>query len=251
MSRDEVREQDWGGTHVETRQVERTNSIGDRVLDFYLNGERPNVTTPGIAIMDPFATPEVKQAAADFYATFYPDNRDRVLMIGINPGRFGGGLTGIPFTDPWALTNPCGIATTITGQRELSSVFVYDMIEHYGGPTAFFGDVLLSAGLPFGLISGRKNVNYYDDRTLMSELTPYILRTLETQLTFGGRRDVAIVLGTGKNHDYLRRINAEYRFFDQLIPLEHPRFIMQYRLKRKDEYLERYVDTLNGAVNKS
>ncbi len=33
----------------------------------------------------------------------------RYLILGINPGRFGGGITGIPFTDPIRLQNICGI----------------------------------------------------------------------------------------------------------------------------------------------
>jgi hypothetical protein len=37
---------------------------------------------------------------SSFYQKYYADNKKRSLIIGINPGRFGAGVTGIPFTDP-------------------------------------------------------------------------------------------------------------------------------------------------------
>ena len=36
----------------------------------------------------------------------------------------------------------------------------------------------------------------------------------------------------------LKRMNNEqYHFFEKIIALEHPRFIMQYNSKNKDKYL--------------
>ena len=49
----------------------------------------------------------------------------RHLLLGINPGRFGGGVTGIPFTDPIRLQNVCGIENNFEKKQELSSVFIY------------------------------------------------------------------------------------------------------------------------------
>jgi hypothetical protein len=223
-------------------------TFGQRVVGFFLHVERPRITTPGFDIMDPYQSADVQAALQTFCATFYGDHRQRLLILGINPGRFGGGITGISFTDPWALHNLCGIHTSITGQRELSSEFIYAMIDRYGGPPAFFQDCFLSAVLPFGLLRGKLNVNYYDDRALMSELTCYILRTLRMQIDFGVRRDIAIVLGTGKNLDFLTRLNNEHALFGRLVALDHPRFVMQYRRKRLDEYLDRYVETIRTAV---
>ena len=34
------------------------------------------------------------------------------------------------------------------------------------------------------------------------------------------------------------------KFFKQIIPLPHPRFIMQYKLKKKEEYIDRYLREL-------
>ena len=56
---------------------------------------------------------------------------------------------------------------------------------------------------------------------------------MQQLLTFPVRRSVAFVLGCGKNSQYLRQANAEKGWFDELVAIEHPRFIMQYRRKYK------------------
>ncbi|EAF3770136.1 DUF4918 family protein, partial [Listeria monocytogenes] len=35
-------------------------------------------------------------------------------------------------------------------------------------------------------------------------------------------------------------------FFDTIIPLEHPRFIMQYNSKNKDVYMKKYLSALKS-----
>ncbi|MFI5224347.1 MAG: DUF4918 domain-containing protein, partial [Nitrospirales bacterium] len=61
-----------------------------------------------------------------------------MLILGINPGRLGAGLTGIPFTDPLKLQNICGIENTLPKKAELSADFIYTMISAFGGPEAFY-----------------------------------------------------------------------------------------------------------------
>jgi len=41
----------------------------------------------------------VRKLIREFYTKFYSDCKPRQLVLGINPGRFGAGATGIPFTD--------------------------------------------------------------------------------------------------------------------------------------------------------
>ena len=44
----------------------------------------------------------------------------------------------------------------------------------------------------------------------------------------------------------LKRMNNEqYYFFEKIIALEHPRFIMQYNSKNQDKYLEKYLSVLH------
>ena len=52
------------------------------------------------------------------------------------------------------------------------------------------------------------------------------------------------MLGTGKNFDFLSRLNEEQRFFGKLEVVEHPRFIMQYRRPHVRRFLDRYESIL-------
>ncbi len=69
---------------------------------------------------------------------------------------------------------------------------------------------------------------------------------MNKQLRFGISRDAVFCLGDGKNYEYLSKLNTEHKFFKQIIPLTHPRFIMQYRLKKKDDYVQSYLQHLAG-----
>ena len=162
-----------------------------------------------------------------FYGRFYDDNRPRLFIFGINPGRFGSGLTGIPFTDGYALTHTCGIASSLPQRRELSATFIHRVIQALGGADSFFGQAFITGVCPLGLLRGGKNFNYYDDRSLLSELEPFFVDTIRRRIAFGARPQAAVVIGTGKNLQVMQRLNAEHRFFDELHALEHPRFIMR------------------------
>ena len=56
-----------------------------------------------------------------------------------------------------------------------------------------------------------------------------------------------LVTDDQKNFKFLQRLNAENHLFEEIIPLSHPRFVMQYRLKRKDEYIRQYLDAFEKA----
>src|SRR5687768_11073707 len=85
-------------------------------------------------VMNPFLHEDTMAVCETFYKKYYSDNNTRHMIIGINPGRFGGGVTGIPFTDPIRLQNICGIDNKWLKKQELSSLFIYEMINAFGGP---------------------------------------------------------------------------------------------------------------------
>ncbi|MGH9201617.1 MAG: uracil-DNA glycosylase family protein, partial [Vicinamibacterales bacterium] len=194
----------------------------------------------------PYRDPAVMQVTSAFYRKFFDDSRQRVFLIGINPGRFGAGTTGVPFTDPMSLER-IGIDNPFPKRRELSAVFIETLIEHLGGLNEFYKSFFITAASPIGFTKGGRNYNYYDDPKLLAAVRPFIVKSLRAQLSFGARRDVAIVLGTGRNFEFLSRLNAEHRFFDNLLVVEHPRFIMQYRRPRMADYLDKYQTLLRSS----
>ena len=195
----------------------------------------------GIEVMNPFKEVSTMEICKQFYRKFYEDKNRRWMIIGINPGRFGGGVTGIPFTDPIRLQNDCGLPNNWPKKQELSSVFVYQVINAFGGAAAFYKNFYVTAISPLGFTRNNKNLNYYDDKLLQDGIREFVFDCLNRQLDFGIHRNAAFCLGDGKNYKYLSALNKKYNFFETIVPLSHPRFIMQYRLKKKEEYIQYYL----------
>ena len=57
---------------------------------------------------------------------------------------------------------------------------------------------------------------------------------------------VCFCLGEGENYKQLSRFNEEQGFFREIIPLPHPRWIMQYRRKKVKEFVALYVQKLKA-----
>ncbi|TDW99616.1 uracil-DNA glycosylase family protein [Dinghuibacter silviterrae] len=199
----------------------------------------------GVEVLYPFSDPEVWTVCEAFYKKFYAGG-PRTLMIGINPGRFGAGTTGIPFTDPIRLKDPCGIDNPWPARQELSSVFMYEMIHACGGPEAFYGKVYITSVSPLGFTLDGKNLNYYDDTHLLKTIEPFAVDCLRKQLSWGMNTAVALCLGGGQNFKYLEKLNSRHHFFEKIVPLPHPRYIMQYRLKHKEAHIREYLDAFSA-----
>lgn len=219
-------------------------SFSSKAIKYFCNLKSSQTLINKIKIINPYISPEVKSVVKKFFNKFYSDNNDRIFIIGINPGRFGGGLTGISFTDPVALREHCGIKNNLGNKKELSSKFIYQLANEFGGTKKFFSGVFLTALYPFALLQNGKNYNYYDDKSLALRLTEDIIKNISSQISFGARKDFAIILGK-KNAHYFIPINKEMKFFEKLIILEHPRYIMQYRLKSVDRYIKKYIEVIN------
>jgi hypothetical protein len=224
-------------------------SFASKAISFYKNLTSPDIRIPeNVEILNPMENQETIRILREFYEKYYNDDRIRIFLIGINPGRFGGGITGIPFTDPVNLEQVLGIRCDFEKRHELSSRFIYDVIEAMGGPGYFFGNFYLTAISPLGFTSNNKNLNYYDVKSIMTNWKLWISKKLKEQIGFGARTDIAFSLGQGKNFQYLRILNDDIKAFDKILPLPHPRWVMQYRYKKRDDFVREYVETLTGYL---
>ena len=215
--------------------------LSNKILDFLFGLEFPFQLPPQVEVMYPFSGAETARVVRAFYNKYYNDDKPRYCIIGINPGRFGGGVTGIPFTDPIRLEKECGIDNNWPRKQELSSVFVYDMINAYGGSKAFYNQFYFTAVSPLGFTKAGKNLNYYDDKALAKQIVPFAIECFKKQIAWGLQTSVTFCLGEGTNYKFLSKLNNEYRLFEKIVPLSHPRFIMQYKLKTKDVYINKYL----------
>ncbi len=216
------------------------NSFAEKAIKYFLN-LKPNNSLPNkIKIMNPYENIEVKEIIIKFFTKYFNDKNKRIFVIGINPGRFGGGITGICFTDPIALQNYCGIENSFQKKLELSSRLVYSFLTKFSDVKTFYSKYYLTALYPFALLENSKNYNYYDSKKIYELLKPTIINSIKSQIEFGCDNETVICLGK-KNANYLNDINDEYKLFHNIIVLDHPRYIMQYKLKSIQQYFNKYL----------
>lgn len=226
------------------------NHFADRVIEFNQSLQWDVELPAGIRIMNPFReNPEALRVSSAFYRKFYHDNHQRRLILAINPGRFGAGVTGIPFTDTKRLTENCGLHIRDVSTHEPSSVFVYQVIEAYGGVEKFYREFYINSISPLGFVrknsKGREvNYNYYDSKELQEIVLPFAVESIRAYIAAGCKTDVCFCMGTGKNFKVLKQINSEHGFFDRIIPLEHPRYVVQYKSAQTEDYISKYLEAL-------
>ncbi len=218
----------------------------DALFNFFSNLRIDSPLPNGMEVLNPFKKEEVVGLNKIFYNTYYNDTNPRILLIGINPGRYGAGITGIPFTDPIVLEENLKIKNSLQKKPELSATFIHEIIKAFGGPKKFYAKFLVTAVSPLGFIKNGININYYDDKELQSIVKPFIERTLCTQFELTKKQPFCLSIGKGKNIKFLDQLNKEIKLFKEIIPLEHPRWIMQYRRKEIKKYISQYVDVLNN-----
>jgi hypothetical protein len=167
--------------------------------------------------------------------------------LGINPGRFGSGTTGVSFTDPIKLEKYCDIKNDLPKKPELSADFIWAMIDAYGGPEAFYKKYYISSVSPLGFTTRGNNINYYDIPRLEKTITPFMIESIDKMMAMGMNTEKCFCIGGDKNFKSLTRLNEKQKWFKEIVPLPHPRFIMQYRRKKMQEYIANWIQTLDTA----
>lgn len=213
------------------------------LIQLKLDGKLPK----GFSVLNPYGDPEVRRLLRLFCDRFYKGSHPRTLVLGINPGRLGAGITGIPFTDPVALEKWCGLKNKFDKRAELSSSFVYRFIDAFGGPKLFYQSFLISSVCPLGFLQNDKNANYYDGSKLLKTLNGFMNRSLAAHMEFNIDRNNLVVFGK-KNAETLKELSSFQKLnFGHLHVLEHPRFIMQYKQKELNKYVDKFVVTFKKS----
>ncbi|SDC11031.1 SMUG2 DNA glycosylase family protein [Niabella drilacis] len=226
-------------------------TVAEKIIAFNKKLQYKGALPPGFRVLNPFReNPETFPVMEQFYSRFYNDHHQRRLIIGINPSRHGAGLTGVPFTDTKRLDKVCGIRMHSVSSHEVSSVFMYEMIEQYGGVNLFYRHFYINSPFPLAIVRQASpgkwlNANYYDDPALFEAVKPFMIRSLRQHISIGMDTKKAFVLGK-KNETFIRKLNQATPMFDELITLEHPRFIQQYRSRYKQEYIDKYLQLLSA-----
>lgn len=222
----------------------KDRTFGQKVIDFHLNLEELPELPAGIGWINCYEEEDTRKTHRAFYEKYFHDYQNRLFLFGINPGRFGAGLTGVGFTDPVYLEEYCKIPNPFPKKHELSSHFIYEVIDAYGGAEQFYRHHFITSVLPVGLMKDGKNYNYYDDAQTLEASRSFVIDTIEAQLDFGADQSRALCIGRGKNFKVLSDLNREFGWFGEIIPLPHPRWVLQYRRKEKEKHIGHYLEAL-------
>lgn len=207
----------------------------------------PSLPNPVEWLLPLASNPETQRVFHLFLEKYYADTNERTLILGINPGRFGGGITQVAFTDPFQLETRCGIPNSFAKKTEVSAQFIHSVIDELGGVEDFFSHYFVSSVCPWGFTKMGNNYNYYDQKDLQEAVEPLIIKHLKG-INRIAKRD-CICIGDGKNYAYLSKLNEKYHLYETITPLPHPRFIMQYKRKQLDAYIQKYKDVLTHPHN--
>lgn len=224
-------------------------TYAEKIIEFNRQLQYKGMLPEGFQLLNQFTEQqETWQAMSRFYQKYYNDHNQRKFIIGINPGRHGAGVTGVPFTDTKHLKNNCDIEMDVGATHEISSVFIYDMIAAYGSVRDFYAQFYINSPFPLAIIrqgpNGRwRNANYYDDRNLFQAVKPFMKASLCKQIELGLDTSEVFILGK-KNLSFIQKINEEEALFEKLTVLPHPRFIQQYKLKEKENFIAEYLRVL-------
>ena len=230
-------------------------TISQNILQFneILSHQEPKVPN-GFRIINPFIgenKDKINKIANIFYNKYYNDNNYRYIILGSSPSRSGSAITGIPFEDSEHLEIETGISFNKKFSANISSQdFLSEIIMKYGGFKKFYSKFYMNFVCPVGLVkinsNGKEiNYNYYENKELQNSLYDFMIDMLKNMIKIGINRTKCYCMGSGGNYNFLMQINEKYGFFNKIIPLEHPRFIMQYNSKNKDFFVEKYMKALS------
>jgi hypothetical protein len=225
-----------------------SKTFADYVIKFNENLSYTGNLPEGFDVLNPYLeNPETLMVMQTFYHKYYNDSSRRKFIIGINPSRHGAGVTGVPFTDTKRLESVCGIKMESAHTHEISSVFIYDMIENYGGADLFYKDIYINSPFPLAIVrktkNGWLNANYYDDKELFEAVKDFMIESLKKHISLNLDVSEVFILGK-KNADFISKLNKEAKLFDKMTVLEHPRYIQQYKSKEKQIYIDKYIIAL-------
>ena len=215
----------------------------DNLLHFYSNLNPQESLPNDIIWLHPQKQEAVQKILKLFFQKYYSDNNERTLLLGINPGRYGAGITGVNLKAAKQLKELCEIENPFSGS-ELSAEFIYRMIAAYGGVQKFYNNYFIGSVSPLGFVQAGKNLNYYDDQELLKIVEPFIIENLSKLVSFNVNKEICICVGGEKNFKHLFSLNNKYTWFKNIVSLPHPRFIMQYKRKYIEDYINLYLKQL-------
>lgn len=173
-----------------------------------------------------------------FWEKYYRNAVPRIMICGINPGRYGAGKTGIPFLDFMSLFRL--IPGIERRDSEKSAGFFFEVVSDFGAES-FFKTFYVTNFSSVGYLRNGKNFNYHD-------LPQAALEIVENN--FLKEIDVVapthvVSLGEAVHNSVRKLLPAS---IDCSLRLPHPSWIATYRANDMNRWVLEYRDALSGFV---
>ncbi|HZL11862.1 MAG TPA: uracil-DNA glycosylase family protein [Prolixibacteraceae bacterium] len=171
-----------------------------------------------------------KNNIIEFHKKYVQPNSPKIVMCGINPGRRGAGITGIPFIDTNSLSKM--LPDISNPKTEKSAKFFFSIIEEFG-INGFYRNVHVTNMSWFGFYELDKgtNINY---NSLPTEIQNDLIDKFVEEMDFINP-NVIIPIGDIVNWELLYNLKVKNRLNAEIGPrLYHP----AYRLVDRKTYIE-------------
>jgi uracil-DNA glycosylase len=175
-----------------------------------------------------------------FDETYYSNDFPKIVLCGINPGKDGAGVTGVPFVDERTLDERLSDNNIKTNKTEPSAQFFNKIVDHFGAET-FYKYFYVTNISWFGFTKNGNNFNYYK---LSDSAQEYISKAFMCEMTLINPTTI-VPLGEQVEKS-LTRV-----FSDSMIKVEnrlmHPRGCVS-GTKRKAQCLNDYINLLESYM---
>lgn len=180
----------------------------------------------GIGILSAFKGN--KEYIIEFHKKYIEPNNPKIVICGINPGRLGAGLTGIPFVDFKSLQELLPNVTNANSEK--SSRFFYSIIQEFGADKFYKNfHVTNLSWLGFYNIKSGRNVNY---DILPTPIAIFILEKFVEEMNLV-KPEIIVPLGNIVNFELINLVKKGRISAKIGNRLNHPAAIRA----KKEEYL--------------
>ncbi|MEY2342744.1 uracil-DNA glycosylase family protein [Acidithiobacillus sp. IBUN Pt1247-S3] len=188
----------------------------------------------GISILQDFLP--YRSIAEQFWQQYIPEPLPQTVILGLNPGRLGAGLTGIPLLDFRSLASLFPDGRLPRNDTEPSANFFHRVVQNVGAEK-FYREFYVSNVSAVGYLRDNKNCNYH-------ELPDAAQRIVEERFV----AEMAVVapkriIALGREVE----ATVQRLFPDgsvRISHLPHPSWIMTYRLREAQSWVRRYTQML-------
>ena len=187
-----------------------------------------------------------KDNIINFHKKYVEPNSPRVVICGINPGRNGAGLTGIPFIDFESLSNM--LPDIQKKDWEQSAKFFFSVIQEFGIEEFYKNfHVTNISWFGFSRIDKPKNVNYFE-KDIFTEIAIYLIDKFVEEMELINP-DYIIPLSKTVKYE-LEKLKKQGKIRAEIgTCINHPSWVVTYRRKDLSIWRQKYIDTLSKYID--